>query len=60
MAPIAFSAGQVQKLESLGTTVKFIEIESVDDFEGEIGRSFEITRRISTAVKDAVSKNSLP
>ncbi|KAL3491045.1 arginase [Aspergillus germanicus] len=54
------STGLVQKLERLGVSVNFIEIEPVDDFEGEIGRSFEVMRRISTAVKDTVSKNSFP
>jgi arginase len=54
------SAGLVQKLRGLGLTVKFIEIEPVDNFEGEIGRSFEVMRRISTAVKDTVSNNSFP
>lgn len=54
------SAGLVQKLESLGITVNFVEIGPVDDFEGEIGRSFEILRRISTAVRDTVSNNSFP
>jgi arginase len=54
------STGLVQKLESLGVSVNFIEIEPVDNFEGEIGRSFEVMRRISTAVKDTLSKNSFP
>lgn len=32
----------------------------MDEFEGEIGRSFEIMRRISEAVSNAVTKNTFP
>lgn len=35
-------------------------IDAVDDFEGEIGRSFEIIRRISSAVSSCVAENSFP
>ena len=52
--------GIVQELERLGVTVEINEINAVDDYEGEIGRSFEILRRISKAVADAVSKDMFP
>ncbi|KAJ5919944.1 arginase [Penicillium verhagenii] len=32
----------------------------VDEFEGEIGRSFELLRRLSTAVTEAVDQNTFP
>ncbi|KAL3470536.1 hypothetical protein BJX99DRAFT_251139 [Aspergillus californicus] len=35
-------------------------IDRVNDFEGEIGRSFEILRRISTTVSTAVAENTFP
>ncbi|KAK1687417.1 hypothetical protein BDP55DRAFT_727360 [Colletotrichum godetiae] len=47
------------KLESL-TPIRFINIGPVDDFEGEIGRTFELLRRTSTAVSQAVAANSFP
>ncbi|KAI9372448.1 arginase [Aspergillus egyptiacus] len=49
-----------QYLQNMGVTVRFIEIENVDNYEGEIGRSFEIMRRISKAVSDTVANNSFP
>ena len=52
--------GIIDELESLGIEVKFHEIERVDDFEGEIGRSFEVLRRISTAISATVQSNSFP
>lgn len=54
------SLGIVRELESLGVKVNLHEIERVDAFEGEIGRSFEILRRISKAVTNAVSDNTFP
>ncbi|KAL4876557.1 arginase [Aspergillus karnatakaensis] len=54
------SAGVTQKIQSLGVAVKLIEIAPVDEYEGEIGRSFEILRRISRAVNDCVATNSFP
>ncbi|EPY52280.1 arginase [Schizosaccharomyces cryophilus OY26] len=54
------SLGLVQKLERLGAKVELKEINRVDDFEGEIGRSFEIMRRTSLAVTEAVAKNTFP
>lgn len=54
------SLGIVDELEKLGVQIDIIEIESVDGYEGEIGRSFEVMRRISRAVTAAVSTNSFP
>ncbi|KAE8144333.1 hypothetical protein BDV25DRAFT_98958 [Aspergillus avenaceus] len=54
------STGLVQEIQSLGVTVDFVEIDPVDDYEGEIGRSFEVMRRISTAVSNCVAKKSFP
>ncbi|KAH7076870.1 hypothetical protein BKA63DRAFT_291848 [Paraphoma chrysanthemicola] len=52
--------GIVEELEKLGVTVHFIEVPPVYDFEGEIGRSFEILRRTSKAVTDVCAKQSFP
>ncbi|GKU08250.1 arginase family protein [Fusarium langsethiae] len=40
--------------------VSFINIGPVDEFEGEIGKTFEILRRISNAVATAAKNNSFP
>ncbi|KAF5229135.1 hypothetical protein FAUST_10607 [Fusarium austroamericanum] len=40
--------------------VSFINIGPVDEFEGEIGKTFEIIRRISNAVATAAKNNSFP
>lgn len=52
--------GLIERLEKLGLKVHVYEIQPVGDFEGEIGRSFEILRRTSTAVSKARSNNSFP
>jgi len=52
--------GLIRELESLGISVDVHEIERVDDFEGEIGRSFEVLRRTSTAVSAACKANAFP
>lgn len=52
--------GLVEQLEGLGVKVAFRELPRVDDFEGEIGRSFELLRRTSKAVKEARSSRSFP
>jgi len=52
--------GVVTELEKLGIEVHWREIAPVDDFEGEIGRSFEVLRRTSEAVSQAVAKQSFP
>ncbi|KAL4919263.1 arginase [Aspergillus aurantiobrunneus] len=54
------ASGLVDQLQSLGVAIELTEIDRVDTFEGEIGRSFEIMRRISTAVTDAVVENTFP
>lgn len=54
------SLGVVEELQKLNIEVEIVEIAPVDDFEGEIGRSFEVLRRISRAVTEAVAKNSFP
>ena len=52
--------GLIEQLEELGVKVHINEIQPVDDFEGEIGRSFEILRRTSIAVSKARASNSFP
>lgn len=52
--------GFVPALRNLGYTVNIVEIERVDEFEGEIGRSFEILRRTSQAVRIAVANGTFP
>jgi len=52
--------GIVAELEKLGIEVHWHEIPPVDDFEGEIGRSFEVLRRTSEAVSRTVAKQSFP
>ena len=54
--------GLLYRLNSLGYTATSTskEIDPVDDFEGEIGRSFEIIRRIATCVSDAAERGSFP
>lgn len=53
------SHGVGRELEALAP-ISYINIGPVDEFEGEIGRTFEIIRRISTAVSKAASHNSFP
>lgn len=48
------------QLEALGLKVHLSEIPPVNDFEGEIGRSFEILRRTSILVSQAKAANSFP
>ncbi|KAA8911073.1 hypothetical protein TRICI_003935 [Trichomonascus ciferrii] len=54
------SMGVEWELQKLGLNVQVNEIGRVDDFEGEIGRSFELIRRISLAVTEAVTNNRFP
>ncbi|KAL2851880.1 Arginase/deacetylase [Aspergillus pseudoustus] len=54
------SLGLIQALEKLGVAITLNELPPVDTFEGEIGRSFELLRRTSTAVSQAVAANSFP
>ncbi|KAJ1324660.1 arginase [Microdochium nivale] len=53
------SHGLTAKLEQLAP-VSFVNIATVDEFEGEIGRTFEVMRRISKAVAEAVARGSFP
>jgi len=50
----------IARLESLHKTVTITTIGPVDDFEGEIGRSFELIRRVSTAVSGSVENGQFP
>ena len=52
--------GLLDRLNSLNYTFTSNDIDPVDDFEGEIGRSFEIIRRIATNVSDAAKRGSFP
>ncbi len=52
--------GLFEQLQAFGKTVTITEIASVDNFEGEIGRSFEIIRRIASAVASAEQRGSFP
>ncbi|KAL3459589.1 Arginase/deacetylase [Aspergillus heterothallicus] len=54
------SLGLIPALEKLNVPINVIEIPPVDTFEGEIGRSFELLRRTSTAVSQAAAQNSFP
>jgi len=40
--------------------VNLCEIPTVDEFEGEIGRSFKVIRRVSRDVKRAVEEGAFP
>ncbi|THW61052.1 putative arginase [Aureobasidium pullulans] len=52
--------GIIKKLEGLNIDIHIEELEAVDEFEGEIGRSFELLRRTSTAVSKACAHSSFP
>ena len=54
------SLGLIPALERLGVEVHQTELEPVDDFDGEIGRSFELFRRTSIAVANARESGSFP
>jgi arginase len=55
------SAGLVSRLRESGIPVHEVEIAPVaDDFEGEIGRTFELLRRVSLAVTAARNQDSFP
>ena len=53
-------AGLVETLEAQGFKVHSVELESVDEFEGDICRSFELFRRTSKAVTDVINGDSFP
>lgn len=52
--------GLLDRLHQLGCAVTLKEIDPVDDFEGEIGRSFEVIRRVATCVSGAAEHGSFP
>ncbi|HWT12114.1 MAG TPA: arginase family protein [Allosphingosinicella sp.] len=52
--------GLEQGLHSAGLATSLVIIAPVDDFEGEIGRSFEIKRRIAAAVAEARADGAFP
>jgi arginase len=52
--------GLETSLHHLGFEVSHVELGNVDEFEGEIGRSFELIRRTSTAVATALKRGSFP
>ncbi|KAL4727325.1 hypothetical protein ACLX1H_006233 [Fusarium chlamydosporum] len=53
-------AGFVAAIRKQGITVTQVEIEPVDEFEGEIGRLFELLRRTAKAVKRIVQEDGFP
>ncbi|PQE15115.1 arginase protein [Rutstroemia sp. NJR-2017a BVV2] len=54
------SLSLLPQLHALGLRTQINEIPSVDDHEGEIGRSFELLRRISHGVSAAVQQGTFP
>lgn len=52
--------GLTHELQTLGAKVILTEIDAVDTYEGEIGRSFELLRRISIAVTHAIQAGYFP
>ncbi|KAA8915487.1 hypothetical protein TRICI_002366 [Trichomonascus ciferrii] len=54
------SMGLEWELMDLGLDVEVREIGDVDEFEGEIGRSFKLIRRVSVAVTEIVAENRFP
>ncbi len=53
-------AGLLDVLRSRSRDVVVIEIEAVDAFEGEIGRTFEVKRRVASAVAAVVASGHFP
>ncbi|KAH7133303.1 hypothetical protein B0J13DRAFT_678351 [Dactylonectria estremocensis] len=53
-------AGLIAALDGQGFGVEVVELEPVDDYEGEIGRLFELLRRTSITVTRAVDAGSFP
>lgn len=54
------SAGLVHAIEELGIKVDQVTLSPVDNFTGEIGRTFELLRQTSIAVKEATARRSFP
>lgn len=53
-------AGLLEALQTACADASVVEIEPVDAFEGEIGRSFEVMRRLARAVAAAVAAGRFP
>ncbi len=53
-------AGIVDTLQDLDIQIKQVDIPSVYDFEGDIGRSFEVIRRTAKLVAQARRESSFP
>ncbi|KAK1749903.1 hypothetical protein QBC47DRAFT_418606 [Echria macrotheca] len=55
------SSGLLASLQGLGLPIRQVELAPVaDDFEGEIGRTFELLRRTARAVTEARNSGSFP
>lgn len=52
------ASGLLNRLNNLGYTFTFTGIDAIDDFDGEIDRSFEVIRRIIIHVFDIVKRGS--
>ncbi|KAF4336367.1 arginase [Fusarium beomiforme] len=53
-------AGFVEAIRKQGVTVNQVELETVDNFDGDIARLFELLRRTSKTVVEVVRKGSFP
>ncbi|KAH7309641.1 hypothetical protein B0I35DRAFT_412535 [Stachybotrys elegans] len=53
-------AGLLSALRDLGIRVEEHELEAVDEFEGDISKLFELIRRTSLAVSQAIKNGSFP
>ena len=54
------NAGLVEALHSSNRDIRIVEVGAVDAFEGEIGRTFEVKRRVASAVSVAVGYGRFP
>ncbi|ETS74349.1 hypothetical protein PFICI_14215 [Pestalotiopsis fici W106-1] len=54
------AAGFADAIQQQGIAVRVVELESVEEFDGEIGRLFELLRRTSKTVTQVVQQNSFP
>ncbi|UPK98966.1 hypothetical protein LCI18_009901 [Fusarium solani-melongenae] len=53
-------AGFIDAIRKQGVEVREIELEPVDEYEGEIGRLFELLRRTSKTVTQVIQDGSFP
>lgn len=53
-------AGLIESLQAAGADTQLVSVPSVDAFDGEIGRSFEMMRRVATTVSTAVRASRFP